>query len=125
MKMIKKGILYLLLLCLSIATTSCEHDTHFLEDRIVGTWVNVEDDGYEYIERTLTFLPDGHWSGVMRTEDRYGIYVDTDMGIYDIRRNELLLESYIYDDVTVYGIEIRNNRLYLWDDYGELVYYRN
>lgn len=124
MEKIRKQLLNLSLLLALFMTTGCEHDTHFLEERIVGRWVSVEEDYYTYIERVLTFTADGEWSGTVRIEDDYGVTIDTDMGVYDIRHDELLLESYIYDDIQVYGIEIHNNRLYLWDDSGETVYRR-
>lgn len=124
MDRIKRLMFNVLLLLVFLLVTGCHHDSHFLEDRIVGRWVSVEEDYYTYIERTLTFTADGSWSGTVRIEDNYGITMDTDMGIYDIRHDELLLESYIYDDIQVYGIEIHNNRLYLWDDSGETVYRR-
>ncbi|MBQ2778802.1 MAG: hypothetical protein IJF46_03405 [Bacteroidaceae bacterium] len=125
MKGIKKNLLSVFALLLPMLLASCHHDVHFLEDRIVGTWVSVEEDRFVYIERTLTFTADGHWSGTIRTEDYYGVVVDTDMGAYDIRRDELLLQSYIYDDIQSYGVEIRGSRLYLWDDSGETVYQRH
>lgn len=124
MEKIRKQLLNLSLLLALFMTAGCEHDTHFLEERIVGRWVSVEEDYYTYIERVLTFTADGEWSGTVRIEDDYGVTIDTDMGVYDIRHDELLLESYIYDDIQVYGIEIHNNRLYLWDDSGETVYRR-
>ena len=122
MNTIKRQLLNLSLLLALFLITGCEHDTHFIEDRIVGRWISVEEDYHTYVERTLTFTAGGDWSGTIRIEDKYGISIETDMGVYDIRHDELLLESYIYDDVQVYGVEIRNNRLYLWDDNGETVY---
>ncbi len=124
MKGFKKAVFYAYVLMLSFVSVACHHDTHFLEDRIVGTWVSIEEDRFAYIERTLTFTADGYWSGSIRTEDYYGVAVDTDMGVYDVRRDELLLQSYIYDDIQTYGVEIRGGKLYLWDDSGETVYHR-
>ncbi len=122
MNTIKRQLLNLSLLLALFLITGCEHDTHFIEDRIVGRWISVEEDYHTYVERTLTFTAGGDWSGTIRIEDKHGISIETDMGAYDIRHDELLLESYIYDDIQVYGVEIRNNRLYLWDDNGETVY---
>ena len=122
MNTIKRQLLNLSLLLALFSITGCEHDTHFIEDRIVGRWISVEEDYHTYVERTLTFTAGGDWSGTIRIEDKHGISIETDMGAYDIRHDELLLESYIYDDIQVYGVEIRNNRLYLWDDNGETVY---
>lgn len=124
MDAMKRIFLNISLLLVLFLAAGCDHDTHFLEERIVGTWINVEEDYHEYIERTLTFTADGYWSGTTRIEDAYGITFDTDMGVYDVRRGELFMESYIYDDSWVYGVEISNNRLYLWDDIGETVYRR-
>lgn len=122
MNTIKRQLMKLSLLLALFLITGCEHDTHFIEDRIVGRWISVEEDYHTYVERTLTFTAGGDWSGTIRIEDKHGISIETDMGVYDIRHDELLLESYIYDDIQVYGVEIRNNRLYLWDDNGETVY---
>lgn len=121
-----KKLRWLLFLPLALLLfTSCDKD-YFLEDRIVGTWISVDEDRFTYIERTLTFTSDGHWSGTVRTEDYYGVTVDTDMGIYDVRSgDELWLESYIYDDIQTYGVEISGSRLYLWDDNSETVYRRH
>ncbi|MBO7280333.1 MAG: hypothetical protein J6V00_04130, partial [Bacteroidaceae bacterium] len=99
MNTIKRQLLNLPLLLALFLITGCEHDTHFIEDRIVGRWISVEEDYHTYVERTLTFTAGGDWSGTIRIEYKYGISIETDMGAYDIRHDELLLESYIYDDI--------------------------
>lgn len=122
-----KGRTFLLfILCCVCATFSgCSDDRWFLEERIIGTWMNVEDNRFEYIERVLTFNEDGYWSGSQRYEDVYGnLEIYTDGGSYDVHGDKLYLDSYIYDDRQVYTIDIYGQRLYLIDDYGEVIYYK-
>ena len=112
-------------LLLSLAFCGCEPMAFFLEERIVGRWLYENDYGHEYEEKVLTFDNSGYWTLNVRTEHIWGnVTYDTDAGCYDIVGRELHLESFMYDDVQVYEVNVKGNRLILSDGSCDIVYSR-
>ena len=125
MKRVLLNSVVLFMSLLSLAFCGCEHVSFFLEERIVGRWLYENDCGDKYEEYIMTFENKGYWTLNVRTEDMWGdVTFDTDAGCYDIVGRELHLESYMYDDIQVYKVNIKGSKLILSDGYHDTVYSR-
>ena len=119
----KSRIALLLFICISF--TACDEKVRFSEERLVGKWKSEFEVAMGYSENILTFNEQGRWTLSIRTEDLIGnVSYKTDAGYYDVITNQLYLESYRYNDIQVYDVQMKGNKLILSGGENKTIYNR-
>ena len=125
MSAVFKKVMLSMLMLMTLVLASCENDNWRLENESIGSWSYYYEDAALYEEVTYNFTPSGKWSYLYIYEDIFGRYQsEVDGGYYTISYGRLNLYSNFYGDSFWYEVDIKGNRMYLWDGEYETELYR-
>lgn len=123
-KLLRKSLV-IPFLFMAFGLLSCDDDDWRMEERLVGEWVYYYEDRDMIEEERFVFTPDGRWSSTYYYSDVWGKRDSRiDGGYFEVDYGRLKLYSNYFDDILIFDVEFRGNRLYLWDGNVELEYIR-
>lgn len=123
-KLLRKSLV-IPFLFMAFGLVSCDNDDWRMEERLVGEWVYYYEDRDMIEEERFCFTREGLWTSTYYYDDIWGPSVTrVDGGYFEVELGRLKLYSSYYDDIRVFDVEFRGNRLYLWNGDVEMEYIR-